>query len=86
MSKPFKILKVSREYLLVYQVIDDEMVLVDRLDSTGLKQEALEEAWLSLHNRCEVLNEIYRTWGPKTKGRECDETRPAVPVLMEVKS
>lgn len=83
--RPFKVLQVSREHILVFQAKpnEDRMVLVDRVDEAMIEDEDERlSAVLQLHNRREVLNDIYQEWGPKPE-REDDATRPYAASLKE---
>lgn len=73
MSRPFKVLLIGREHVLVFQLKEheDKMVLVDRIDEDLIHPHDLEGAVVSIHHRCDVLNRIFRQWGPGQKG--CDD-------------
>lgn len=81
--KPFKVLQVGREHLLVFQPRpgDERMMLVDRVDEALLGSDA-EEQVMDLHRRRDVLNDIYRQWGPQGPDRE-EPTLPALPAAKE---
>lgn len=81
MSHPFKVLLIGREHVLVFQPKphEEKMVLVDRLNEELVHPKDLEGAVVSIHQRCDVLNRIFRQWGGERREQE-DATVPSAAV------
>lgn len=81
--RPFRVLVIGREHVLVFQPREgeDRMMLVDRVDEALLGPEA-EDQVLELHRRRDILNDIYRQWGPQEGVRD-DQTLLAIPAVRE---
>lgn len=82
--RPFRVLVIGREHVLVFQPREgeDRMMLVDRVDEALLEQADAEEQVLELHRRRDILNDIYRQWGPQEGVRD-DQTLLAIPAVRE---
>lgn len=81
--RPFRVLVIGSEHVLVFQPREgeDRMMLVDRVDEALLGPEA-EDQVLELHRRRDILNDIYRQWGPQEGVRD-DQTLLAIPAVRE---